>query len=112
MNDATRRLLNDLLEDIGAGHDDIIDIDCSAFDAAGTRLEGALHQAEGDRSALTGHEHNVLAQLAGAYQSFEQLDPPPLRFDHKDFSDAIHACQRIVGFRVARRSDSGYWGKS
>ncbi len=84
--------------------------DCSH---CGSEDTGWLASFEGaaEPEGLTGEERLALAQLAGAWETFKHLDPPPIGEDAADFGRALHVCQRIVGFRVARRVDPEYWRK-
>ncbi len=53
-------------------------------------------------------EHSVLESLVSAHNEYMKLDS---RLDDEDqeFKLAIHAAQRIIGTRVARRANPEIW---
>ena len=54
-------------------------------------------------------EESILFHLADAYNEFISLKGNHPSYE-KDFSDAIHTCQRILGQRVLRRMYPRYFG--
>lgn len=50
----------------------------------------------------------ILKQLADAYSAFKSLDAKHPD-DDDEFKDAIHAAQKIIALRVARRVDPHIW---
>lgn len=58
--------------------------------------------------SLNPNEHIVLESLVSAHNEYMKLDS---RLDDEDqeFKLAIHAAQRIIGTRVARRANPEIW---
>lgn len=74
------------------------------------RKEQAKEQPKEQPVGLMVAEHIVLGHLVKAWEAFTGLDH---RFtgpsDIDAFSEAISSCQRLVGMRVARRAEPGFW---
>lgn len=58
--------------------------------------------------ALTPKERHVGELLAQAWNAFAALDCKHPD-DNNEFRNAIHDAQKLIGMRVARRVDKGYW---
>lgn len=57
---------------------------------------------------LTSDEHEVLNKLTDAWNAWLKLESKHTD-DDAEMRHAIHAAQRMVAIRVARRTDAGVW---
>jgi hypothetical protein len=57
---------------------------------------------------LTPEERTCLDYLSRAWNAFVEL-PPAHPDDAAEFRSAIHACQNILAYRVAKRVDPEDW---
>ena len=60
---------------------------------------------------LTEAELEIMKHLTNAWNLFTELPRSKCEepIDGVDFSDAIHAAQKVLALRVARRADPGIW---
>jgi hypothetical protein len=62
-------------------------------------------------ASMTAPERRALELLATAWDAFVSL-PDPHPCDASEFSAAIHQCQNLIAFRVARRVDPEIWNQA
>ena len=64
--------------------------------------------------SITEEEKKILHSLTNAWNDFVDLPPDESEesIDSKDFADAIHAAQKVIALRVARRCNPELWKHS
>ena len=85
---------------------DLLRLDRSAYASLEGHERDALDKLAAAKTSNL--ELLVLAGLSSAWATFQEL-PDQDSNDRLEFRLAVHACQRIVSTRLARRVDPGVW---